>query len=385
MQTLAATASATLGQYTSEEAAELASLLSGQGGSSTARGGAGGWSAALSAFSLPTTRVGPPGLRPGTNTAAAAAAAAAELWRSGVGFSAGAGGGGSASKSTVRKRVRAPRPGSAAALAAAAAAAGQPPPPKRSRSGAKAPSAAQLAAAAAAAGLPLPALPAKAPRPRAPRAPASRPRAPAPPRPPQPLVLHPPARSLLDDVQAFEDTVPALSKPTCSRSRSWNADEDELVRKLVREHGLRKWAFIATCLKTKTQKQVYARWRDYLQPSLTTRPWTKEEQKRLLELQARVGNQWAELAKMMPGRSPNAIKNRFHATKRKLERHSRRVHGEGAAKAAAAGAAAAQGAALAQQQAAAAAAAAQGGGAGGGEEEDDDGDDDDGGEEGDDE
>jgi hypothetical protein len=88
----------------------------------------------------------------------------------------------------------------------------------------------------------------------------------------------------------------------------------------VREHGLRKWAFIATFLQTKTQKQVYARWRDYLQPSLTTQPWTREEQKRLLELQAQVGNQWAELAKLLPGRSPNAIKNRFHATKRKLER-----------------------------------------------------------------
>ena len=109
-----------------------------------------------------------------------------------------------------------------------------------------------------------------------------------------------------------------------SRSRSWLPSEDELVRSLVQQHGPRKWTLIATRLKTKTQKQVYARWRDYLQPGLTTKPWSAEEQARLVELQAHVGNQWAVLARLMPGRSPNAIKNRFHATKRKLERHIKR-------------------------------------------------------------
>jgi len=141
------------------------------------------------------------------------------------------------------------------------------------------------------------------PAPRAPRA-----RAPARPPPPPPSAAAAAAaaaaqRRALDDVVAFVASVPELSKPTCSRSRSWTPEEDETVRRLVREHGLRKWAFIATFLAGKTQKQVYARWRDYLQPSLTTAPWTREEQKQLLELQAQVGNQWAELAKLLPGRS----------------------------------------------------------------------------------
>mgnify|MGYP006074533995 FL=1 len=114
-----------------------------------------------------------------------------------------------------------------------------------------------------------------------------------------------------------------------SRSRSWLPSEDELVRSLVTQHGPRKWTLIATRLKTKTQKQVYARWRDYLQPGLTTKPWTPEEQQRLVELQAHVGNQWAVLARLMPGRSPNAIKNRYHATKRKMERHNKRDGGPG--------------------------------------------------------
>jgi hypothetical protein len=79
---------------------------------------------------------------------------------------------------------------------------------------------------------------------------------------------------------------------------------------------------------------VYARWRDYLQPGITSKPWSKHEQKLLIALHAKVGNQWAVLAKMMPGRSPNAIKNRFHATRRKLERSQKLLnqqvpHGDG--------------------------------------------------------
>lgn len=127
-----------------------------------------------------------------------------------------------------------------------------------------------------------------------------------------------------DDEDDEEGTEGGGKGGTKSRSRSWLPSEDELVRSLVQQHGPRKWTLIATRLKTKTQKQVYARWRDYLQPGLTTKPWSAEEQQRLVELQAHVGNQWAVLARLMPGRSPNAIKNRFHATKRKLERHNKR-------------------------------------------------------------
>ena len=104
------------------------------------------------------------------------------------------------------------------------------------------------------------------------------------------------------------------------RSRAWTIEEDELVQLLVSQVGLKKWALIAGQLQGKTQKQAYARWRDYLQPGLTARPWTKWEEIHLLDCQRHIGNQWAVLARFMPGRSPNAIKNRFHATKRKQER-----------------------------------------------------------------
>ena len=118
---------------------------------------------------------------------------------------------------------------------------------------------------------------------------------------------------------ASSDKVPG--KDIKVRSRSWSQEEDDLVQVLVSQVGPKKWALIAGQLSGKTQKQAYARWRDYLQPGLTSRPWTRWEETHLLDCQAHIGNQWAILARFMPGRSPNAIKNRFHATKRKMERN----------------------------------------------------------------
>jgi hypothetical protein len=67
------------------------------------------------------------------------------------------------------------------------------------------------------------------------------------------------------------------------RSRAWTIEEDELVQLLVSQVGPKKWALIAGQLQGKTQKQAYARWRDYLQPGLTARPWTKWEEIHLLD------------------------------------------------------------------------------------------------------
>ena len=119
--------------------------------------------------------------------------------------------------------------------------------------------------------------------------------------------------------RASSDKVPG--KDIKVRSRSWSQEEDDLVQVLVSQVGPKKWALIAGQLSGKTQKQAYARWRDYLQPGLTSRSWTRWEETHLLDCQAHIGNQWAILARFMPGRSPNAIKNRFHATKRKMERN----------------------------------------------------------------
>jgi len=129
------------------------------------------------------------------------------------------------------------------------------------------------------------------------------------------------------DEEEEEEVEEPMNVRKPSKSRAWTNEEDQRVRDLVAEYGLRKWSLVAMHLNDKTQKQVYARWRDYLQPGISNLPWTKKEQKRLEDLHKVLGNQWAVLTKMLPGRSPNAIKNRFHATRRKLERSQKKNGG----------------------------------------------------------
>jgi hypothetical protein len=92
------------------------------------------------------------------------------------------------------------------------------------------------------------------------------------------------------------------TKDTLVRHDPWTEDEDDNLLNCINS-GMTKWFEMAAKIPGRNGQQYRDRWLYHLDPSINKGPWSELEDNALVDAHGKLGNNWCEIATLLPGRS----------------------------------------------------------------------------------
>jgi len=128
-----------------------------------------------------------------------------------------------------------------------------------------------------------------------------------------------------------DSTVPKRTASECARrwkrlrdletkKGAWTDEEDARLKRLLHQNSKKIWGEVAIFIPGRSAKQCRERWCYNLDPNIDKGSWSPDEDAKLMKAQMSIGNKWAQIASMLPGRTENAVKTRFKSIIRAMKR-----------------------------------------------------------------